>query len=55
MDNLVDRMIDLQREIEIEKKEIGRLRQILVSQEFAEELNKVKSNFQFCFVNKRNS
>ncbi len=52
MDNLVDRMIDLQREIEIEKKEIGRLRQILVSQEFAENLDLVKSISNFVLLTK---
>lgn len=52
LDNIVDRMIDLQREIEIEKKEIGRLRQLLVSQEFAEELDHVKSISNFVLLTK---
>ena len=52
LDHMVERISDLQKDLENEKKESNRLRQILVSQEFNEELNHVITISNFVILAK---
>jgi len=52
MENIVERMDELQKGLEAEKKEVSRIRQILVKQEFDSEMEKVKQIRNFVLLTK---